>query len=832
LTGKALDRAVGNYRDTLRIALRLDPPQAEFLCRGYDRRIPNDRYALAFGVGDEDWLTSQTSRDDHYVLAVVFQLATRLRLHPLQRRTRDRLADVLGSEGNANLLITHLRSWQDLQLLETDTITRAIRSHLGCSSLERDAQLWTSFFTQLPRTLLPDLFEVRYFLGLGADAVRLADSPAQERKALDCCLRSALLADAEAGLELARRREEPAEVRRHAEHTGDLLYASEQYGAALDAYREAARLDLVSDCYERLGRFFDALATCPADQPDRLAELAHLCRPDVDALVERQELVEAAHRVQGLVSDLDRAAPVTETVTSSRDQVMSLRENVLRAARLHFGALVDADQQAAYETWSRFEEAAGELGIAARRAEQGGEFYRASRLFREADQFGEAARVLEGDTTPDGLRARAEAYEAGGDLLGAARLHQQLEQPDQAIPLFVQAEDFAAAARCLVNWKDDKAVEDARLADYLRRAGDQEKLARLCLAAIELRGHDSRAVYELRRLRDDALVPPHLMAEVRGVLAALGVPEPHQFEEHAQEWVQQARAEIDRRYAKIWGFDLGTTTCTAAIYDTATGRPVLCPWQGELHFASTLCVDRDGNELVGLSGEELLAPHLVGKITEAKRKMGTRTVYKIRDRSYRPEEAAARLIRHARGLVERFLATQVRERVGELARAKLGEVQDDWLEWAERSHDLMLARPKAVVTIPAYFTNNQKHATRTACEIAGVSVARLIHEPTAACIATVKERRLTGRIAVVDLGAGTLDVSLLDVDDDNVYDVLNVAGDNHYGGKELDVAVTGFLAKRLARQGIQVPTAGRGRTRLEVAAERLKIAPAPRGAVL
>nr|WP_238355017.1 Hsp70 family protein [Kribbella sandramycini] len=196
--------------------------------------------------------------------------------------------------------------------------------------------------------------------------------------------------------------------------------------------------------------------------------------------------------------------------------------------------------------------------------------------------------------------------------------------------------------------------------------------------------------------------------------------------------------------------------------------------------------------------------------------MGRGTVYKIREHDYRPEEVAARLIRHARGLVESFLAAQVRDRVIELARSELGVVRDEWLG---PEHDLRIPRPQVIVTIPAYFTNNQKAATRSACRIAEVTLVRLVHEPTAACITAARERRLTDAIAVVDLGAGTLDISLVDVGD-NVYEAQQVSGDAQFGGKDLDAAVTKALVARL---GIDVPARGAMRRRLEIAAESLKI---------
>jgi molecular chaperone DnaK len=827
VNGAELDRAARTYGRALRAALQLDPPQAAHVFGAVDARIPDDHYERAFGTSDERWLAGLAARDDQHVLAVVFELATRLRLTAVQRATRDRLVGVLGRGHDTNLLVTRLRRWMELGLLDRDTLSRALTVHVSHTPLRLDAQLWSRFFAQLPEPSLPDMFEVYAFLGRGADAVRLADTPARQQEALDVCARSARWRDVEAGLELARRLADAPATRRVEERAGDLLVEADRLREAVPHYRAAGRSDRVSECHERLGEFFDAFAACPTDQPDRLAHLAAVCQPEIDALVERREFVIAARQVQGLLTRLTDADPATASVSARRSEVAGQRDALVIAGRAHFGTLVKRAEpggdQAVREAWSRFEEAAGEWAAAARRAQEAGDVYRAYRLYHRSGQFGDADRVLRGDGTVEGLNARAIAREAGADLAGAALLYEEAGQWEQAVDLFMRAGEFAAAARALVRWRADDAIEDSRYADCLRRTGDLEELVRRCLVAVDRRGAETRAVDELRRLVADPALPPVRRAEARATLEAQDAEARRPFEIRAQAWVEQARAETDRRFAGIWGLDLGTTTCAAAIYDSQTRQVVLCPWKGQVQFASTLSLDRRGNEVIGLIGEEILASWVVGHIEGAKRRIGTSTVYRIRDRSYRPEEVAARLIRYARGMVESFLAAQVRERVGELARVELGELRDEWLSWADLHHDLRLDRPRVVLTIPAYFMNNQKHATRDACRIAGVEVVRLIHEPTAACITAARERTITGRVVVVDLGAGTLDLSLLEVDD-ALYDVQKVMGDNHFGGKDLDAAVRQEIAARLERQGIAVPKAGVSRRRLEIAAEHLKVA--------
>lgn len=852
LVGRALERAAKAYRDAVRAALPAEPATARALLRSFDDRLPDDRYP--FAQRDAGWLAGQL-RDEPDVLAVIYDIAGRAGLADQRRQARDRLAEVAGRAGDADALVAWFLRWQQADLLDAATLRTALRAHLGGTTLDRDRQLWLAFFDQLPTALVPDEFEVAALLGHGADAVRLADTPARERAALDACTASPRLDDVTAGTELARRTGSDALPALRA-RAGDLLYEAGDHAGALVAYQDANRPDKVSRCHERLGDLPAALAACPAGDPDRLAALAQRCRPAVDALVDADDHTAAAKLINDILGHLDRSRPTNQTerdraehdqaggrhgvgegdrpglpavVRKVRDEVIGWRAAVVVAGHRWFERRVDAEGRAAVAgAWSRFAEAVGEPARAGQLAEESGDAYRAYHLYRRAERFGDAERVLREDGSPEGLAARAVAREAGGDLVGAAHLYEQGDRPEDAVTRLISAGEWDAAAEVLFRWRGEAAIDDPRLPDCLRRAGDLDRLVTEYLRVLgrppEQVDGARRAglVADLRRLRRDGLVPERLAAEVAAELGRVEEPARRAFEAHCQGWVARARDEVDRRYAGIWGFDLGTTTCAAAVYDKDERRAVLCPWKGRDQFAATLSLDSDGNELVGLAGEEVFASWLGAHISGTKRRMGASTVYRSKGREYRPEEVAARFIRHGRGMVEGFLAERVLERVGELARDELGEVRDDWLEQVRAGYELRLERPRVLLTIPAYFLNNQKHATRDACAIAGVELVRLIHEPTAACITAARERRFSGRTVVVDLGAGTLDVSFLEVED-GVYDVRQVLGNNRYGGNDLDAVISAALVVKLASQGIRLPAEGLARQRLRVAAEYLKV---------
>ena len=820
----AFDQAARAYRRSVRMALRLDPGQAVRLVRSFDGMIPAAHYAGAFSAVDNAWLAGLSTTLDRNVLTVAIELAARLELLTPARQARDLLADLLGQSRDAGTVVEALERWRTLGILESAQVARVLGGYVTHSHLEEDPLVWGEFLGRLPAAWIPPLPEVYAFLGRGADAVRTARTAAQQRAAIECCARSARLDDLLAGIDLAGGVgiDIPAAMR---ERAADLLFEQTRYAEALEHYQAVGRRDRSCDCYQRLGRFLEALEVCPADQPDRLAALAGKVQPDVEALAEDGDFLQAIGMVHQLLEHTARAGPRTLAVLARWSEVTNLESRVLLGATRHFRDRCDRsapnERPAVYREWSQFEEAAGRLLEAALRAEEAGEYFRASRLYYRAHRFGDAERVLRGDNSPEALVARAKACLAGNDGIGAAILYQQAGRWERAIELAMAGGEFGRAGGWLREWLGDEAIHDPRLANCLRRSGQLDQLAGLVLAAAATQPIGWVAA-ELRRLRTDPELSPRLRRKVRAALDRMYGESQRTFEAKAAGWVAQARRSVDQRFARAWGLDLGTSTSVAAIYDTVQGRPVVCPWNGQEHFASTLSIDRDGNEVVGLPTEQVSGSRVTGHIAAAKRRMGQDDPYKVGTRRYRPEEVAARLIQHARGIVEDFLAGHVRERLAELARAELSIVNDEWLAWAEQQYDIRLSRPRLIVTIPAYFTNNQKHATRDACTIAGVESLRLIHEPTAACLSVARQHGLTGDVIVVDLGAGTLDISLLNVED-GVYEVKAVSGDSTYGGRDFDQVIARHLASKLAADGVQVPGTRLRRLQLEAAAEQLKI---------
>lgn len=244
----------------------------------------------------------------------------------------------------------------------------------------------------------------------------------------------------------------------------------------------------------------------------------------------------------------------------------------------------------------------------------------------------------------------------------------------------------------------------------------------------------------------------------------------------------------------VIGIDLGTSNSAAAVL--RGGRPVIIPSAegislGGKAFPSYVALGADGQMLVGEAARRQAASNPEGTATAFKRRMGRRETIRLRDREFSPEQLSAFLLQKIKRDAEAFLGEPV-------------------------TH--------AVVTVPAYFDDNQRSATKDACRIAGLEVDRLVNEPTAAALAYGLDRLSQElRIAVIDLGGGTLDVTVMEFGK-GVFEVRSTSGDTQLGGTDMNQALFEHLAARFREQsGIDVRADRKAAARLMEAAEIAKI---------
>lgn len=244
----------------------------------------------------------------------------------------------------------------------------------------------------------------------------------------------------------------------------------------------------------------------------------------------------------------------------------------------------------------------------------------------------------------------------------------------------------------------------------------------------------------------------------------------------------------------IIGIDLGTSNSAAAVL--RGGRPVIIPSAegisiGGKAFPSYVALTADGQILVGEPARRQATANPEGTVTAFKRKMGKREAIVLRGRDYSPEQLSAFLLQKIRRDAEAFLGEPVE---------------------------------KAVVTVPAYFDDNQRAATKDACRIAGLDVMRLVNEPTAASLAYGLDRLGEElRIAVIDLGGGTLDVTIMEFGK-GVFEVKATSGDTQLGGTDMNLLIFNHLAERFQMAtGVDVRSDLKAAARLMEAAEAAKI---------
>ena len=241
---------------------------------------------------------------------------------------------------------------------------------------------------------------------------------------------------------------------------------------------------------------------------------------------------------------------------------------------------------------------------------------------------------------------------------------------------------------------------------------------------------------------------------------------------------------------KIIGIDLGTTNSCVAVMEG--GKPtVIANAEGARTTPSVVAFTKTGERLVGEPAKRQAVTNAEKTIASIKRDMGTDKKVAIDGKNYTPQEISAMILQKLKSDAEAYLGTKVTE---------------------------------AVITVPAYFTDAQRQATKDAGMIAGLEVKRIINEPTAAALAYGMDKEESQKIMVFDLGGGTFDVSLLDISD-GVFEVLATAGNNKLGGDDFDARIVDWMAESFAREngGLDLRKDKMAHQRLRDAAEKAKI---------
>ncbi len=242
--------------------------------------------------------------------------------------------------------------------------------------------------------------------------------------------------------------------------------------------------------------------------------------------------------------------------------------------------------------------------------------------------------------------------------------------------------------------------------------------------------------------------------------------------------------------AKIIGIDLGTTNSCVAVFEG--GEPSVIPNpEGARTTPSVVAFSKTGERMVGQVAKRQGITNPDRTVMSIKRDMGTNKKVTIDDKSYTPQEISAMILQKLKADAEAYLGQPVSQ---------------------------------AVITVPAYFSDAQRQATKDAGKIAGLEVLRIINEPTAAALAYGADQDKDQKVMIYDLGGGTFDVSILEISDDGVFEVLATAGNNKLGGDDFDQRIIDWIADTFKQEnGIDLREDKMALQRLKEAAEKAKI---------
>jgi molecular chaperone DnaK len=691
--------------------------------------------------------------------------------------------EIMAKRGRANRLAALMTS----ENLDPELLAVAVRSwerHNG--DIRRNptmGQMLTSIGRFAPASL-PANPRVKEIVGQVEEAAVLYAEEGEDRDAARCFEQAERYAEA---LDLYKRLGDHEAASRVAEAMGDLE----------EALRLVVNPERRFHLLLQLERFAEAREFAAGlETPDRYFELVNArARERMEIKIEAQDFlaaIELADVAGSEIAELEGLIALGQRYFEKRLRAATTKEE-MRAIVLD---RVD------------FEERAGNFQEAGRLAEEVlQDLDRASLLYEKANLFHKAIG------TASGLIRIAELHEKGGNHLRAAELYESAGEYDKAFALYESIQHFQKALECY--YKTANLRQDVLIRLHTG-AGDFGKVVELYM--------ESASFPDLEKAL--AIATRHgLASHVRAIEARM------------EEWISgnrrdlvrayaEARAHVEGLYTPVLGIDFGTTNSVVALFNRESEQVETVPdARGMAHQPSYFGVDEKGQIIFGEAARlrSLTAPDCA--VARVKRSLGQRVTFTVHGKRYRCEQVVASLLQHLQSQAMGYLQSRVEARFHELLESRNLRFPAQSLRAFLNTQERLVPVKDVVLSVPAYFNDNQKRATRDSAEVAGLSVRRLLHEPTAAALAYSYQKPYSGTLAVVDLGGGTLDISILDIGE-GVNDVLTVGGDTQLGGSDIDaILVQRVIEDIKERLGIDVDEEVHRSeiTRLRDACENLKI---------
>ena len=595
---------------------------------------------------------------------------------------------------------------------------------------------------------------------------------------------------------------------------------AERYSDALGIYKEIGDNEKASQVAESMGDFEEALKMVV--NPER----------KINLLIRTERFQEARRFAVGFEYPdkyfsliKKRARQRMEVKVNAHDFIGAMeladiaecesaeRERILLLGRQHFdrkiaSATSDEDIESIYRDKVKLEEKAGHFEEAGKLAEEIlGDLDLASRLYEKANLFNRAI-----GTTSTHSERLAELHKKGGNLLKAAQVYETIGQYDKAFKIYEDIRHYNKAIECYLKTNHPN---DAVLIRLYSGAGEFETVIDIYMRAGTFADlEQALSIATTHRLTSHIRVLQEKISEFkignRGDL---------------QKCFVDARNTVSDTYSKTIGIDFGTSNSVTAIFNLKTKKvEIICAMNGSEYVPSFWGVDDKNHPIFGETARirSLTAPGCV--VSRVKRSLGKRKIFSIGEKQYRSEQVVAMFLQHLKLNAELYIQLKVRNTFYDLLeQGNLRFPTDTLNEFLNEKKEYKYIKD-VVLSVPAYFNDNQKRATRDAAEIAGLSVQRLLHEPSAAALAYGHQTSYSGKLAVIDLGGGTLDISIVDIGE-GINDVQTVGGDTALGGSDIDAKLVEHVLKDIKSHGkiIDEDAHSVEITRLRDACENLKI---------
>ena len=466
----------------------------------------------------------------------------------------------------------------------------------------------------------------------------------------------------------------------------------------------------------------------------------------------------------------------------------SRKTEILSEGRMFFNKKLNAaknqeDITNIYSNLLLLEEFAGEFEEAAKIAEEIlGDLEKASFLYQKANLINRAIdtinlNVNNKDKLIEKQRRLAELHEEGGNLIKSAELFKSIGEFNKAYILYKKLLDYNSALFCYYQTQDKSTDEIVELNILAEKYDDAISILM-----------DDKSINNLQKALNIATQNNLFIqvAKINKLIAELITGSKADIEK----FYKISRSKVLSLYSPILGIDFGTSNSVGAIFNKITQKVELIPIPGKLdHFyePSVFGLSENGEHVFGEKAEILQVTKPENVVSFIKRRLTADGDFNLNGKIFRAQEIAGFIINKIKNNALIFLNNQVKDLTLKLLVENDVVVPDSLIIDFFLEKGNVLELNDVVLSVPAGFDDSQKRATYDAAEIAGLNVKRLIAEPTAAGLYYDfdKNKKIDGSVMVIDLGGGTLDLSIMEVGD-GVYDVLCVGGDTELGGKDID----------------------------------------------